>query len=109
MVDIDVRGLMLKMNDEKKAERIIEKTAGADDEAGNKSSANSIVERADASAERLAKENERYEANIRRQEELMAKQTLGGRSEYVKPEPKKELAGKELINEFMKGNIKAPF
>ncbi len=100
---------MLQMNDEKKAERIIEKKAGADIEDGDKRSANSIVELADAAAERLAKENERYEANIRRQEEIMAKQVLGGRSEARQPEKPKELTDREFVQEFIKGNIKAPF
>lgn len=97
------------MDEEKKAERIIEKKAGDDSDSGDKSSANSIVERADAAAERLAKENERLEANIRRQEELMAKQTLGGRSEISKPEKPKELTDREFKEKFLKGEIPNPF
>ena len=97
------------MNEEKKAERIIEKKAGEDTGDGNKSSASSIVEQADLAAERLALQNEKMEANIRRQEELMAKQTLGGRSEISKPEKPKEDTDREFYKKFLKGEIKAPF
>ena len=97
------------MNEEKKAERIIEKKAGEDSEDGNKPDASSIVERADFAAERLAKENERMEANIRRQEELVAKQTLGGRSEISKPEKPKDLTDREFWGKFLKKEVVSPF
>ena len=97
------------MDAEKKAERIIEKKAGGDSDAGNTSEANSIVERADAVAERLAKENDRAEAINRRTEELMAKQALGGRSIIQQPEKPKELTDREFKEKFLKGEIKSPF
>ncbi len=98
------------MDAEKKAERIIEKKAGGDSDDGNKPSASSIVEQADAAAERLGKENERLEANIRRQEELMAKQALGGRSlAPSQPEKPKELTDREFKDKFLKGEIENPF
>lgn len=97
------------MDEEKKAERVIAKKAADDADDGDKPSANSIVERADAAAERLAKENERLEANIRRQEELMAKQALGGRSEISKPVKPAELSDREFYQKFLKGELPNPF
>ena len=97
------------MNEEKKTERFNEKETSGDTGTGDKSSASSIVEQADLAAERLAKENERFEANIRRQEEIMAKQTLGGRSEISKPEPVKQLTDNEFYKKFLKGGTENPF
>ena len=97
------------MNEENKTERIIEKKAGSDSGDGDKSSASSIVEQADAAAERLALQNEKMEANIRRQEELMAKQTLGGRSVISQPEKPKEETPAEFKERFLKGQLENPF
>ena len=97
------------MDEEKKTEGNIENTTGTNSDAWDKSSANSIVERADAAAERLAKENERLEANIRRQEELMAKQALGGRSTIEPPKKPAELTATEFKDKFLKGELENPF
>jgi len=97
------------MNEQQKTETNIEKKTGADFDDGNQPSANSIVERADAAAERLARENERSEANIRRQEELMAKQALGGRSEINPKAVPKEETNHEFYKKFLRGEVKAPF
>jgi len=97
------------MDEEKKAERVIEKKAAEDSDDGDKPSASSIVERADAAAERLAKENERIEANIRRQEELMAKQALGGVSSGPgKKEPPREDTPAEIKEKFLRGELPFP-
>ena len=97
------------MNEEKNIKGTSEKQAAENTDVGNTSEANSIVERADKAAERLAKENERMEVNIRRQEEIMAKQALGGRSVIQQPEKPKELTDREFKEKFLKGELKSPF
>lgn len=97
------------MNEEKKAERIIEKKAGEDSEAGDKSETNSLIERADAAAERLEKANAEKKALLDREEAIMAKQALGGRSEINKPEKPKELTDREFKEKFLKGELPNPF
>lgn len=92
------------MNEEKK-----EQNTSADTREGNQQQSNSIVERADAAAERLGKENERLEANLRRQEEIMARQTLGGRSVIGQPEKPKEETPSEFKEKFLKGLLDNPF
>jgi len=97
------------MDEEKKAERVIEKKAVDDIDDGDKPSASSIVERADAAAERLEKASAEYKALIRRQEELMAKQALGGISSGPgKKEPPKEETPAEFKEKFLKGEVPFP-
>ena len=92
------------INDKNKEEQ-----PAGDSGAGNISEANSIVERADIAAERLAKENERLEANLKRQEAIMARQALGGMSSGpAQPETPKEETAKEFKDKFMKGELKFP-
>ena len=97
------------MNEKENIKGIEKEKAGENINDGNQPDANSIVERADKAAERLAKENERLEANIRRQEELMAKQALGGRSEISKPEKPKEETPEEFKKKFLRGEVENPF
>ena len=97
------------MDENKKAEGIIEKKADGDTETGDKFSTSSLVEQADAAAERLARENDRKEALLRREEELMARKALGGISEGpAQPEPPKEETPKEFKDKFMKGELPFP-
>ena len=93
------------MDEEKRAEKTIEKTAAIDTETGNKPAATSIVEQAKLAAEGLAKENTRMEENLRRQEELKARETLGGQTAGAQPEAKKELTPKEYADSVSKGII----
>lgn len=97
------------MNEEKKAERIIEKKAGEDTDAGNQPDASSIVERADAAAERLEKANEERRALLEREEKIMARKALGGDSTISKPEPKKEETPAEFKARFLRGEVDNPF
>src|SRR3990167_3275916 len=96
------------MDEQKKAEGINEKRAAGDSHDGDDVSASSLVERADAAAERLAKENERLEANLRRQEELMAKKTLGGDTRLTMPEKPKEETNREFKDKVVRGEIRFP-
>jgi len=92
-------------SEEKKAENAIEKAeeAGKDSGDGDKPKADSIVERANDVAERMAKENDRAEANLKRQEELMARETLGGKSDgKSQPEEKQPMTDKEYKDYFLK-------
>ena len=49
-----------------------------------------MIETANAAAEKLKAENDRMEANIKKLEELKAFELLGGKSEGAKQEVKKE-------------------
>ena len=98
------------MDAEKKTEGIGQKKADGDPDTGNNSETNSLVERADAAAERLETANKERKALLDREEQIMARKTLGGQSEGPRqPEKPKELTDKEFKDKFLKGEIENPF
>lgn len=68
--------------------------------------ANTLVDEANAAAERLEKANERKAELIRQEEELAAKKALGGQSEAGQPQKPKEETPKEYADRIMKNNVK---
>ena len=96
------------MDEEKKAERTIEKTAATDTETRDKPKATSIVEQANLAAERMEAANAKMEELVNRQEEATAKQMLGGRSEAGQPPVEKEETPADFKNKFMKGEVEFP-
>lgn len=96
-------------SEEEKTQGNIQEDAGKDTGEGDSKSTSSIVEQADALYEKLAKKIEEAKALTRRQEEILAKQTLGGRSGNIgNQEQKKEDTPKEFLDKFMKGEVKFP-
>jgi len=79
---------------------------GEDNNTGNISKKNSLIEQADAIAKRLEDANQKAEELYKKQEELMARQMLGGKSEAGDSEPKKEESPKEYADKVMNGSIK---
>lgn len=67
----------------------------------------SLIDKADAAAERIEKANIKQEELLNRQEQLMAKQALGGKSEAGKPyqEEKKEMSDEEYAKALQKGEV----
>lgn len=97
------------MKDETKAKKAIEKAgADGDSDEGGKQSAASIVERAEQAAERMEKAQEEYAKLVARNEEITAKQRLGGKSDAgVQPEKSDdELSDKEYMEKVLSGDIK---
>jgi len=95
------------MDERKETTGTKQKSTDANNDAGSKSEANSLVDRADAAAERLAKENERMEKNLREQQEFEARNRLGGRSENAPAQKKtEELSDKEYAEKVLSGEIK---
>lgn len=63
----------------------------------------SLIEKADALAKRLEAENERGEALAKKNEELAARLTLGGRSEAgQQPQEKKEETPSEYVDRVLR-------
>lgn len=93
------------MDEEKKAERAIEKGAGNDTEDGNKPKAGSIVAEANSAAERLAAENERMEANIKMLQELNVINQLSGKATKSPEEEKKGPEGLDYIKSLQEKNF----
>ena len=89
-----------------------EETEGTDENLNprDKSEALTLIEQANAAAERLVKERKQAEAVKREITDLMAKQALGGKSlTPSQPEPPKELTPKEFKERFLRGEIENPF
>jgi len=91
-------------SDEEKQIEGIEKTEPKENSnEGDNSTSPSIIERADAAAERLEKANKEYKILIARQEELVAKQALGGFSSGPRePEQPKQPEGLEYLKQVKK-------
>lgn len=64
-----------------------------------------LVESAAQAAERLEKANEVMASNIAKQEELLARQALGGMSESSKPEPVPKLTDIEIAKKVDAGEF----
>ena len=94
------------VNEEKKAEKVIEKSTTTDSGTGDKPTAPSIVEQAKSAAERMEAANEKREALLAREEELEARRTLGGQSTgAAQVEKPKEDTPKEYAEKVMKGEV----
>ena len=90
------------MKDETKAIKAIEKSAGDTGE-GDSPSASELVKQADAAAERMEKANAERKAIIEREEELVARKALGGKSEGpTQPAQKEPMSDKEYKDYFLK-------
>lgn len=64
----------------------------------------SLIDNAVAAAERLEKANAELKLLLQKQEELAAKQLLGGRSEAgVRPQQDPVVEEKKMLNELFKG------
>jgi len=93
------------MDEEKKEEPKEEHTT---DNSGERvqSETNSLLDRANETAQRLEEANKKTEELLNRQEQLMAKEALGGRSEAGKGSIKKEeISDEEFANKVLKGEI----
>ena len=77
-----------------------------DTDKGDKSETTTLVDDANAAAERLEKANERKAELLRQEEELAAKKALGGKSEAGQaPVEKKEETPAEYRDRVMAGDI----
>ena len=91
------------MNEEKTDENDKTENSAGDTGEGDKPETSSIVERADAVAERLEKANEERKAIIAREEEIMARKALGGKSEgATQPKSNEPMSDKEYKDYFLK-------
>lgn len=91
------------MKNETKPEKEIEKTeADEDTKKGDKPEAATIVERAEQAAERMEKANEERKNILKREEENLAKQALGGKSRGPSEESKKPMTDKEFKDYIVK-------
>ena len=90
---------------DEKEEKTIKKEEPAIDSPGDgdKSETISELDRADQIAERQARENDRREAILKREENLAARKAIGGETEAGKPEKKKEETPKEYKDRVMRG------
>jgi len=83
-----------------------EQTTTTDTGAGDKPEGTSLIEGANASAERIEKANAEQKALLDRQEELMARQRLGGNSNAGKKEEEPvEDTPEEYVKKVMNGEI----
>jgi len=90
------------MTDEEKEEQGAPKDSGE----GSKPEATTLVDEANAAAERLEKANERKAELLRQEEELAAKRALGGRSDAGQnKEVSEEEKKKQGAKEFFKGTL----
>ena len=69
-----------------------------------------IVDEARAQAERLEKANAEHKANLDREEQLLARRALSGRTDGGSvPQPPKELTPQEYAQAFKERRIPSPF
>ena len=90
------------MTDDREAEVVETKE---DSNEGVQSETISELDRADAIAERQARENDRREKLLQREEALEARRRIGGVTEAGQEPIKKEQTPKEYADEVMSGKI----
>ena len=95
------------MDDEKTEENPKEEKKEGTEEgagAGNKYETTPVIERAREEREKLEAANKKHEELLNRQEEIMAKQALGGRAEAGStPEKPKEISEVEYAEKALSG------
>lgn len=64
-----------------------------------------MVSKAEAAARRLEEANKKQEELLAKNEALMTRSILGGRSEVTKQEPKKEITAAEYAQAALRGRI----
>lgn len=89
--------------EEKKAEKTIEKATAKDTPEGDKPKALTIVEQANIAAERMEAANKKAEELYDKQAELMAKQMLGGTAEAGAQPVKTKETDEEYAARFLRG------
>ena len=83
---------------------------GEEQKASEGSYAKTIVDEAREQAERLEKANADHKAILDREEQLLARRALGGRTDGGSvPEKPKELTSQEYANAFKERKIPSPF
>lgn len=85
-----------------------EKSTGTDvnNSVGNTPKSSSVLDRTDALVKRLEEANKVAERHLAKQEELYARQKLGGNSEAGKsPEKQKEESPEDYAERFYKGDL----
>lgn len=88
----------MAMNEEANTERKEKTVADGNTQIGDQSSAYSIIEQANTAAERLERANKEKALLLAREEQLMARQALGGKSlPPQQPEPPKKLTPREYV------------
>ncbi len=94
------------MDEQKTTQGQAETRTGEDSPNGIQPQAASIIETANAAAQRLASENDRLERNISALQEIEAYKKLGGTTEgRPKEEEKKEETPQEYKERVMKGDL----
>ena len=96
------------MNEQQKTQEVKNFSSDTNSNTGDNPQAQTILEQANAIRQGLERENQRYEENLRRHEELVAKRALGGMSDGPTPEGKREETAKEFKEKFMRGELKFP-
>ena len=77
-----------------------------DTDEGDKPTSTPVIDAANKAAERLEKANEEQKEILARQEMLMAKNALGGKSEAGDtPQKKKELTAEEYSDAVLRGEV----
>jgi len=77
----------------------------SNDDAGNKSETINLIDRADSVAKRMEEANKKAEDNLRRLEDLTARQLLGGRAQAGTTMKSKEEVEKEFLDEQVKKTV----
>jgi len=88
---------------EKKEEKEESKAKSEGDATGDKSEASNLVEAANIAAKRLEEANTKAAELVRQQQELIARQALGGQTAGASQEEKKEETPAEYAKKVMEG------
>lgn len=91
------------MTDEQTQEGETQETTKEDTGTGDKSEATNVVEAARETAERLEKANTEGAAILKQQQELAARELLGGKTAGAEQEEKKELSNADYMKEVLAG------
>jgi len=96
------------MNEEK--ENVTKEGITSDNANRSESETTPLIKSASYAAERLREENNRREKLLEREEQIIARRTLGGETEGLGQEIKpKEETPKEFKDKFLKGEVKFPY
>lgn len=104
-MNLDERGYEKMVDEEKQTEENKSENTENNQDRGSEQESSDPVKQANAAAERMEKANQKTQENIKKLQEMEARNILGGKSERQQVEQKKELDPVEYSKRALKGEI----
>ena len=96
---------MDEQQEKKEDEQKVQEVATLPKAEGDKSKGSDLIAQTNKAAERLAEQNERFEKNLKRQEDNYARMKLGGETGISPAEKPEVITDKDYAEKVLKGEV----